>query len=333
MQTALVVTSIHAPNTAMRELAEGCLRNDWRFIVAGDRKSPSHYELAGCDYLSLAAQTSLGYALSAVAPEGSYTRKNLAYLHAIAKGARVIVETDDDNHPREAFWLPRTEEQACVEVCTGEWVNVYRYFSSQFIYPRGVPLDRARDAPVAAVERVRRRCLIQQGLADVDPDVDAVYRMLFTLPFHFDVPHEAVYVRGPAWCPFNSQNTTFFSEAFPLLYLPSKCSFRMTDIWRGFIAQRILHARSLGVLFHAPSVWQERNDHDLRRDFQEELPGYTHNEAIRTALMETTLPQDLSSGIMLEKCYQTMIRNGWIDPSEETILSAWLNDLETLGIR
>ena len=333
MQTALVVTSIHPPNAAMRELAQGCLRNGWRFTVAGDKKSPAHYELEGCEYLTLHAQRNLGHALSQVAPEGSYTRKNIAYLHTIANGARVIVETDDDNHPREEFWLPREEDQSCVEASNEGWVNVYGYFSSQFIYPRGLPLEHARTGPPAAGRAGVRKCLIQQGLADLDPDVDAVYRMLYPLPFHFDIPHQAVYLPAPAWCPFNSQNTTFFAEAFPLLYLPTKCSFRMTDIWRGFIAQRVLHARSLGMLFHAPTVWQERNEHDLRRDFQEELPGYTHNDSIRRALLETELPQSLSYAGMLERCYQTMMRNGWIDAGEEAILCAWLKDLETLGIR
>ena len=33
--TALVVTSIHPPNAAMRELAAGCIESGWDFVVAG----------------------------------------------------------------------------------------------------------------------------------------------------------------------------------------------------------------------------------------------------------------------------------------------------------
>ena len=88
-----------------------------------------------------------------------------------------------------------------------------------------------------------------------------------------------------AWCPFNSQNTTFFRKVFPLLYLPAHCSFRMTDIWRSFVAQRILHHLGHPVLFHEATVWQERNDHCLHRDFLDEVPGYQNNHAIREALI------------------------------------------------
>ena len=37
-----------------------------------------------------------------------------------------------------------------------------------------------------------------------------------------------------AYSPFNSQNTIWFKEIFPLLYLPVSCSMRATDIIRGF---------------------------------------------------------------------------------------------------
>ena len=48
----------------------------------------------------------------------------------------------------------------------------------------------------------------------------------------------------------------------------------MTDIWRSFVAQRILQENDWAVLFHAPTVSQERNEHDLMRDFADEVPGY-----------------------------------------------------------
>ena len=36
-----------------------------------------------------------------------------------------------------------------------------------------------------------------------------------------------------------------------LMYLPSTCTFRMTDIWRSLIAQRCLWELGQGVVFHA----------------------------------------------------------------------------------
>src|SRR6185436_15069807 len=120
---------------------------------------------------------------------------------------------------------------------------------------------------------------IQQGLADENPDVDAVYRMTSSLPLSFNKRNPIVLDKN-AWCPFNSQNTTWFKEAFPLLYLPSYCSFRMTDIWRSFVAQRIAWSCNWSILFHNATVRQERNEHSLIRDFEDEIPGYLNNARI-----------------------------------------------------
>ena len=54
---------------------------------------------------------------------------------------------------------------------------------------------------------------------------------------------------------------------YPLLYLPAYCSFRMTDIWRSFVAQRIAWENGWRLLFHGPTMEQERNVHDLMKDF------------------------------------------------------------------
>lgn len=81
-------------------------------------------------------------------------------------------------------------------------------------------------------------CPIQQGLADNNPDVDAIYRLILPFPTIFRKGRK-VALGNNSWSPFNSQNTTWWKKAFPLLYLPSYCSFRMTDIWRSFVAQRI----------------------------------------------------------------------------------------------
>ena len=68
------------------------------------------------------------------------------------------------------------------------------------------------------------------------------------------------------------------------MYLPAYCSFRMTDIWRSFVAQRIASVNGWSVLFRAATVRQRRNPHDLLRDFRDEVPGYLANREICVAL-------------------------------------------------
>jgi len=331
---ALVVTSIASPNPVLRELAAGALSRGVRFIVVGDSKSPADFELDGCEFWSLARQRELPFRLAAQIPERSYARKNLGYLLAIQGGATSMVETDDDNFPKASFWNVRSRAIRGRTLPIPGWINAYAWFADTFIYPRGFPLEAARAGGVpAGVEAPtsEAECPVQQGLADENPDVDAVYRMLFPLPFSFRQGDAPLILSAGQWCPFNSQNTTFFKEVFPLLYLPAHCSFRMTDIWRSFVAQRILWANRLSVAFHAATVRQERNVHDLRCDFEQEIPGYLHNTAMVRALEAVEVPAGLDRvPEAMRRCYDRLIAGGWIGADETALLDAWLGDLEEI---
>ncbi len=111
------------------------------------------------------------------------------------------------------------------------------------------------------------------------------------------------------------------------MYLPTWCSFRMTDIWRSFIAQRIAWANGWNILFHNATVYQERNVHNILKDFEDEIPGYLNNGMICEKLM--TL--ELTSGIShifenMKKCYIVFVENGLVDEKELVLLDYWLRD-------
>ncbi len=330
---ALVVTSINAPNAILRALAAGSARAGIEFILAGDTKSPPDFALEGCRFLDIAAQESSGFSLAPLTPTRHYARKNVGYLDAIRRGARVIIETDDDNWPGDAFFQVRSPRLQVAALPGTGWVNAYKYFTEAVIWPRGLPLDAIHGnvLPYEDLNITERYCPIQQGLADENPDVDAVYRLVQPLPQFFRTDRRIALGRR-SWCPFNSQNTTWYSDAFPLLYLPSFCSFRMTDIWRSFVALRIACENDWWVLFHEPTVRQERNEHDLMKDFADEVPGYLHNRAIVKALEELPLTAGRASmGRNLYLCYESLARLGVIEQGELTLVEAWLTDLAALN--
>jgi len=99
----LVVTSISAPNPVLQSLAAGSAAHGLRFIVVGDSKSPATFSLKHCDYFSLETQRKLPFRYAALCPERSYARKNIGYIEALSTKPAFIVETDDDNFPRDAF--------------------------------------------------------------------------------------------------------------------------------------------------------------------------------------------------------------------------------------
>jgi hypothetical protein len=329
-KSAVVLTSIAAPNAVMRRIAEDCQQAGTDFYVIGDTKSPADFVLEGCHFLSYEDQLKLPFAFAKICPTRHYARKNIGYLLAIQSGVEFIAETDDDNMPSSEFYqpLPIEAELPVVEDCG--WVNVYRYYASGLIWPRGLPLDKV-NAPLPELGAPRTvRVPIQQGLADENPDVDAIYRLLLPLPFSFE-RNLRVALGANAWCPFNSQNTIYYREAFPLLYLPAHCSFRMTDIWRSFVAQRIGWANGWSVLFREATVVQDRNDHSLMRDFEDEISGYLGNAKIAEILSSL----DLKPGVenipdAMRACYRALVDADFVGGEEIALLDAWLEDFASL---
>jgi hypothetical protein len=328
-KVSIVVTSIFSPNRSLFTLAEGAKRNNWEFIIVGDVSSPKDFSLDGVQYFDIPMQQNLEFKFAALCPERHYSRKNIGYLIAMANGSNVIVETDDDNIPNTEFWLPRQKVVLGNLVTGSNWANIYNLFTDEKIWPRGFPLEAIHHGmPSVGATTEELESPIQQGLADVNPDVDAIFRMTQPLPITFRKEGNFLLQKG-VWCPFNSQNTTWFKEAFPLLYLPSFCSFRMTDIWRSFVAQRIIWECGWGVIFHNATVWQERNEHNLLRDFEQEIPGYMNNEKIKVLLANLALKRGVSEiGDNMLVCYEELIRNRIISDSKElTLLNAWLEDI------
>ncbi len=325
-KSSLIITSISAPNAAMKLFAQESKKLGLEFIVIGDVKSPGDFKLDGCRFYSIEEQEKLDFRLAKILPKKHYSRKNLGYL--LAAHQDVIIETDDDNFPKEEFWIPRSKKVISNPIENNGWTNVYGYFSDEKIWPRGFPLELlSGENKNQGNPEEELICPIQQGLADENPDVDAIYRMSMKLPIIFN-RRNPLALGNNSWCPFNSQNTTWFREAFPLLYLPSYCSFRMTDIWRSFIAQRIAWTCGWPILFHNATVWQERNEHSLLKDFEDEIPGYLNNSKICRLLKEL----ELSKGINnipenMIKCYKLLTGENLIGLEEMKLLETWLFDI------
>lgn len=335
MTTYIVITTIQQPTPSVQKLVMsiGNGNKEFKCIIIGDKKGPISYDLEGTDFFDIERQSALPFVLSSVLPAGHYARKNLGYLIAVHDGATCIYETDDDNAPLDC-WQFREKQTTVKEVSQSGWINIFRLFSDKVIWPRGFPLAEVRDSlqkEISVTGQGRsENAPVQQGLANGSPDVDAVWRLTMDNEISFHGNDSFLLPQG-SWCPFNSQSTWWWPEAYPFLYLPSTCSFRMTDIWRGFIAQRCLWAMGYGIVFHPPEVYQERNEHDLMKDFQDEVPGYTRNQELVKILTDLELNDAKDSvGENLLLCYEKLTDEGFFMNAELAMVNAWLRDLKII---
>jgi hypothetical protein len=128
--------------------------------------------------------------------------------------------------------------------------------------------------------------------------------------------------------PFNSQATLWERSEFPLMDLPSSCDFRMTDIWRGYIAQNALYAKNKCVIFSSPIVFQERNQHVISGDFFGEYSGYAQSATVVKVLSDIGLKKEMSYGEMLRISYRALVSAGIFSRQELVLLDAWLEAIQ-----
>lgn len=322
MADAIVFTTINSPTAALRKWA---LLDGYRLFGVGDRRTPGHWNLDGCTFLSAAEQTG---ELAELLPWGHYCRKNLGYVQAIASGANVIVDTDDDNAPRSDWRVLPFDAKYEVAI-EREWVNAYYLFAPATmpvgIWPRGFPLNRLLDPPPPDSEwnQLNVKVGVWQGLVNGEPDVDAIYRLLHGPKWFTFAERVPIVMALRSACPFNSQNTAFRRELFPLLYLPA-VEFRFTDILRSLVAQPIMWQMGYHLGFTRATATQDRNPHDIMADFRSEMPCYLHAEAIPQIVAGALNPEaTLAANLMA--AYGALADRRIVMAEELPRVRAWLD--------
>jgi hypothetical protein len=329
MHKSIVITSVHPASPSVRKWATF---TDWNVLIVGDKKTPPDWNCHPAAYLSVADQDSAPFHIARKLPWNHYSRKLMGYLVAIRQGTEIILDTDDDNMPKSDWSIPAFDGDYLMTPPDKGFVNVYSYFTKQHIWPRGFPLDRvchpAARLDDCAMQAAPARIGIWQGLADGDPDVDAIYRMTVNTPCIFDANRPLVLNNGTV-APFNSQNTAFNKAVFPLLYLPASVSFRSTDIIRGLVAQPILWCAGYSLGFTCATVVQNRNDHQYLSDFESEIPCYLYPEKILNRVAGVVSSR-YSIESNLVNAYENLIRHRLIQECEMDLLLAWVQDLQDL---
>jgi len=328
MKKYIVITSIFNPTDVVKEFAR---INDHQLIVVGDKKTPEHWKFDRVIFLSVQDQKDLGFEIEKVLPYNHYCRKMIGYLWAIKNRAESIIDTDDDNIPKSNWTFPGTSGvYDCLSDNNG-FVNIYQLFTNQKIWPRGLPLRLiTKDFKLQAlVSKKKCKIGVWQGLADEDPDVDAIYRLTNDKPCIFKERSPVVLGAGTA-SPFNTQNTLIVKELFSLMYLPTYVTFRFTDILRGLVFQPIMWLYGYNLGFLNATVIQKRNPHDYFKDFISEIPMYEHSETV-IELVANAISLSNSISDNLHLAYHSLLKNSIVCDKEMKTLDAWLKDINTFG--
>ncbi len=271
MKKYIISTTINAPTKAIQKFDN---LKDWNLVVSGDLKTPSNYKLKNGIYLSPKDQEKISKKLSDLIGWNCIQRRNFAMILAYRKGADIIATIDDDNIP-----LSNWNKNLIID----KKIKVDKYFTNEEafdpisvtnhkdLWHRGFPLQILKNKnKKKKKKKINSNFDIQADFWNGDPDIDAVCRMehapeckfkTLTFPFTSNKPS-----------PFNSQNTYLKRKVIRHYFLFPHIG-RMDDIWASYYVE----AKGFNVLYHKPSVYQQRNVHDLTKDMKKEFIGYENN--------------------------------------------------------
>lgn len=319
VKQAIIITTISQCAT------EGLVRfskvKDFQLILVGDKKSPAIYDI-NAEYLDVGRQDVLFEDFSRSLPFNHYTRKNLGYAFAIKEGFSLIAESDDDNIPYDHWDQTFQLKEYDKVIISPEMPNIYSLFTKEKIWPRGFPLDLINAKQDILTKTKKLKIGVWQGLANKEADVDAIYRLVIGKEIMFDKDKRFVLDQGVISA-FNSQNTFWEEDAFPFLYLPSTVSFRYTDILRSFVAQFGLWARDLHLGFISPTCYQDRNPHNLLKDFKDEVVMHLETTNVIETLKSCSSTLSGSDDDLLIM-YEALYKSGIVKKEELNIVAQWL---------
>jgi hypothetical protein len=338
----IVVTSINAPTDQIKYLAN---IDQFQLLVVGDKKTNQSWHWKNVIFLNIENQKKLEYKIFKTTPFNSYTRKNIGYMYAIQNGAKFIYDTDDDNRPivnlNEYFNFNAYDYGLMIDtndkkLSSTRVLNPYAHFGQPLIWPRGYPLSEIHKIHYNNYICGRRKTsFVQQGVVNGDPDCDAIFRLTKTMNYKkidlkFDETSPSLQYPVGKMSPYNSQNTLFTYEAFWSLYLPQSVTFRLTDIWRSYWAQRLMWLLNGTVTFNGPNAYQLRNSHSYLNDYYEEKEMYLKTENLIKFLFEWQCNKEKFYDCVLNLSKEMAKRDFW-SYDEVVSIKYWLQDLDHIG--
>ena len=265
----IATTTINKPTKALKIFANN---KNCKLIVALDKKSPE-FKLKNATVLTTKYQEKKWPKLSRLVGWNCIQRRNFAILEAYERGADIIALIDDDNIPYQSWFtnIFVNKKIKCREIKTNKKIfDPVGYTNHSNLWHRGMPLELVNGRKYKMNKRTSFTPDIQANFWNGDPDIDAVCRMIFRPECKFKKSKFPFFSKKIS--PFNSQNTLLSRKVIKDYFLYPHIG-RMDDIWASYYVE----AKGFKILYNKPSVYQQRNIHDLTKDMKKEYIGYENN--------------------------------------------------------
>ena len=265
----IATTTINKPTKALKLFAKN---KNCKLIVSLDKKSKK-FHLKNSIVLNTRYQEKKWPRLSKLVGWNCIQRRNFAILEAFERGAEIVALIDDDNIPYKNWFknIYVNKKIRCKEIKTNKKIfDPVGYTNYSNLWHRGLPLELVNNRKYKTLKKNLIKPDIQANFWNGDPDIDAVCRMIFKPECNFKKSLFPFFSKTIS--PFNSQNTLITRKVIKDYFLFPHIG-RMDDIWASFYVT----SKKYRVLYNEPTVYQQRNVHNLIKDFKDEYIGYVNS--------------------------------------------------------
>jgi hypothetical protein len=329
MNKFIVTTTINDVTPALEKFDN---MEDWNLIVVGDKKTPS-ISLKNGEFIAAKHQNDLGFDCAKLIPWNVIQRRNIGYLLAIKNGADIIATIDDDNIPydswgQEIYVGSSVTRRMLSSSLACDSLFEHSNVTTEKLWHRGYPIQLL-DKRHERKESIESGYVdVQAGLWDGDPDIDAVCRIAGG-PFDLRFSDSEFLIDSNCFSPYNTQNTMFSRRVSPAMCLLFNVG-RMDDIWASYMTQRIMRELNSCVMFTGPTVFQDRNDHDLSVDLEAEVIGYRYTHKFIESLNSIDLSSNGSVLEMYEKISKDISSLDFITSEMTEFQMSWISDMDKI---
>ncbi|KAH7284640.1 hypothetical protein KP509_34G063900 [Ceratopteris richardii] len=322
----------------------------WQVLAVGDSHTPANWDARGAIFLSVEQQAALKYEVLAHLPFTSHVRKSVGYLFAIQHGAKVIYDGDENTfipgHDLNYVFdvaLLKSQNQTTTKLLqfvtlpNRSIINPYIHFGQHSVWPRGLPLESVSSInPEIYYDSIPSgKQWIQQGIANGLPDVDSIFyqtrkSITESINIKFDSHAPPVAVPQGTMAPINHLNTLFHYPAFWALMLPVSVNPQVSDIFRGFWAQRLLWDIGGCVAIYPPSV--HRIDSGKQISYEEEKDLHENAERLINFLVDWK-PRKSAFFMRVLELSHSLAEAGFWTTQDVEFTAAWLKDLVSVGYK
>ncbi|EYC01575.1 hypothetical protein Y032_0106g3764 [Ancylostoma ceylanicum] len=340
----IVVTSSHSVENIKSLTREG----EWQVVVIENTNSVEDRKLEGIHFLGVEEQQLLGYKISEAVLNNSQASRNIGYLYAIERGAEWIFDADDD--------IELTMDCATVAAPPGggemfpqaKIFNPYEFLGLKHLWPRGFPRKYMKNhtndpdrfclchelrTPIVQHSLLRKDAIFSRISVEKSPKNDGSALQdgrenssgelisRFAPPVILDIGF---------YTPWHSRNTLFHRSAFFILFQPATLPAKVTEIWRSYFIQKLLHMIGERVGFYPVGNSYSREDtHSSTNDWISDREGERTGELVRF-LDAWECPHRKIINCTMLLATELSKRNFWKTLDVKAV-QLWINDLQNLG--